>query len=296
MYRRSAEAPLGEKKGSHGFVTLRDLDSLLDIFFSRWAQFHTLSCQFSHDCKHSEWIRHGGWQRHVSPADKEHFDTTVFIGLLNHASYGSSLCLADPSAVWYVMPTNVQSSGDWGESWSLIAARRICPLGFFCSCLRLNQAVNAVNLQLGRCRSHICDWQMPRCCCFSGSADLILLLIEVGANVHFGWDSAWQGQVGIRRLHGFWCHISNQFLPTNSYPSRWNIVIHRQNYVQCLAVQWKVVVVWYLVVCENPSLEEWTFSANLGAVADLSNIQTAKQKAGQGVLSHDRHEDWQICT
>ena len=253
------------------------------MFFSRWAQFHALSCQFSHDCKHSECI-HGGWQRHVSPADKEHFDTTVFIGLLNHASFGSSLCLADPSAVavWYVMPTDVQSSGDRGESWSLIAARRICPLGFFCFCLRLNQTVNAVNLQLGRCRSHIRDWQMPRCCCFSGSADLILLLIEVGANVHFGWDSGWQGQVGIRRLYGFWCHISNQFLPTNSCPSRWNIVVHRQNYVECQAVQWKVVVVWYLLVCENPSLEEWTFSANLGAVADLSDIKTAKQKAGQG--------------
>ena len=78
MYRRSAEAPLGEKKGSHGFVTPRDVDSLLDIFFSRWAQFHTLSSRFLRDCKHSECI-HGGWQRHVSPADKEHFDTTVFI-------------------------------------------------------------------------------------------------------------------------------------------------------------------------------------------------------------------------
>lgn len=95
MYRRSAEAPLGEK-GSHGFVTPRGLVSLLDFFFSRWAQFHTLSCRFSHDCKHSECI-HGGWQRHASPAD-EHFDTPVFIGLLDHASFGSSLCLADPSA------------------------------------------------------------------------------------------------------------------------------------------------------------------------------------------------------
>ena len=187
---------------------------------------------------------------------------------------------------WYVMPTNVQSSGDWGESWSLIAARRICPLGFFCSCLRLNQAVNAVNLQLGRCRSHICDWQMPRCCCFSGSADLILLLIEVGANVHFGWDSAWQGQVGIRRLHGFWCHISNQFLPTNSYPSRWNIVIHRQNYVQCLAVQWKVEFgIWWFVRIHHLRNELFRPTWGLWLIFQISKLQNRRLGRGYWAMT-----------
>lgn len=76
-----------------------------------------------------------------------------------------------------------------------LPARRTCPFAFCCPCLRgssgsslpiLSRAGGPVGDHEGRISGESCSMSVPsrlRCSCFSGSAELTLLLVEAGANV-----------------------------------------------------------------------------------------------------------------